>query len=79
MSVNTLLKKLAKDGFSVIRFGNGYKVMKNHMLGSFSTINGRPINLYTINARVATEYNEGYQPGTMHYSCTRFMAALKEV
>lgn len=78
MSVKALIKQLSKEGFSIVKCGDGYKVMRNHMLGSFSALNGRPINLYTINARIASEYNEGYQPGTVHYSCTRFLAALKQ-
>ncbi|WP_141734100.1 hypothetical protein [Oligoflexus tunisiensis] len=78
MSVKALLKQLSKEGFSIVRTANGYKVMRNQLLGSFSAVNGRPVNLYTINSRIPSEYCEGYQPGTYHYSCTRFIAALKQ-
>jgi hypothetical protein len=78
MSVKTLLKQLSKEGFNIVKCGDGYKVMRNQLLGSFKTLNGRPVNLYTINSRIPSEYCEGYQPGTMHYSCTRFLAALKQ-
>ena len=78
MTLNALLKRLSKEGFNIVKCGNAYKVMRNQLLGSFNAYNGRPVNLYTFHARVASEYNEGYQPGTLHYSCTRFLAALKQ-
>jgi hypothetical protein len=78
MSIKALLKQLSKEGFAIVKCENGYKVMRNQLLGSFSAVNGRPVKLYTINSQVASEYCEGYQPGTYHYSCTRFLAALKQ-
>lgn len=78
MSIKALLHQLSKEGFNIVKSGNGYKVMRNQLLGSFSTLNGRPVNLYTFNSRIPSEYCEGYQPGTYHYSCTRFIAALKQ-
>jgi hypothetical protein len=78
MSLKSLLQQLSKEGFNIVRSGNGYKVMRNQLLGSFSIINGRPVNLYTVNSRIPSEYNEGYQPGTFHYSPIRFIAALKQ-
>jgi hypothetical protein len=78
MSVKALLEQLSREGFNIVKSGNAYKVMRNQLLGSFTTLNGRPVNLYTVNPRIPSEYCEGYQPGTFHYSCTRFLAALKQ-
>jgi hypothetical protein len=78
MKVDALIKKLSKDGFTIARHGNGYRVRRNHMIGSFASHNGRPVQFHTACVRVETDYTEGYQPKTVHYSCSRFLAALTE-
>ena len=38
MSLKSLLQQLSKEGFSIVRSGDGYKVMRNQLLGSFSAV-----------------------------------------